>query len=348
MLSPRGEGALVGILLTNLGTPAAPTPGALRRYLRQFLSDPRVVEMPRAIWLPILNGIILNTRPRRAARLYGRIWMPEGSPLAVYSARQATAFRRVIAEETGIPVAVAVGMRYGEPGIDEGLRELDAAGCERVLIFPLYPQYAAATTASTFDAVAACLGRSRNIPELRFLKHFHDHPAYIGALAERVRAFWAGQGRPERLLISFHGLPVRSVALGDPYHGECEKTARLLAAALELPEGRYGVSFQSRFGPVRWLEPYTDATLERWGREGVESVDVICPGFVSDCLETLEEIAERGKARFLAAGGGRFRYIPALNDDPRWIGAMAGIAREHLGGWLGRGERQGPIAVPPR
>ncbi|WP_028990237.1 ferrochelatase [Thermithiobacillus tepidarius DSM 3134] len=327
----HGSQPKLGILLINLGTPDAPTAPALRRYLKEFLSDPRVVEIPKPVWWPILHGVILNTRPARSAKLYRKIWMPEGSPLLVYSRRQADKFRARLAREEAM---VELAMRYGSPDIPAALARLQAANCTRVLVFPLYPQYAASTGASAFDAISKVLTRTRRLPELRMIMHYHDHPAYIAALAASVREQWAAHGEPERLLMSFHGLPRRSLDLGDPYHCECQKTGRLLAEALELPPARYAVSFQSRFGRAEWLQPYTVPTLEAWAREGVRRVDVVCPGFAADCLETLEEIAIGGREAFLAAGGERFRYLPALNDRDDWIDAMLAIAREHLGGWL--------------
>ncbi|MEK8090252.1 ferrochelatase [Thermithiobacillus plumbiphilus] len=325
--------ARTGILLVNLGTPDAPTAPATRRYLKEFLSDPRVVEIPQAVWLPILNGVILNTRPARSAKLYRKIWLPEGSPLLVYSQRQAQKLASVLADG-GTPVTVELGMRYGNPSIPDAMARLKAAGCDRILVLPLYPQYAASTTASTFDAVSRELTRYRRIPALRMVTRYPDHPGYIDALAASVREHWAAHGKPERLLMSFHGLPKRSIDLGDPYYHECQLTGRLLADALDLPEDGYLITYQSRFGRAEWLQPYTVPTLEAWAKAGIKRVDVICPGFPADCLETLEEIAMGGKESFLAAGGEQFRYIPALNEREDWIAALARIAREELGGWL--------------
>ena len=326
----------VGVLLTNLGTPQAPTTAAVRRYLKEFLWDPRVVEIPRVAWWPILHGVVLNLRPRRSAALYRKIWMPEGSPLLVYSKRQALGLERRLRTYLGDEVRVVLGMRYGQPSIASGLEELKGAGCDRILILPLYPQYAASTTGSTFDALAKAWTRTRCVPAHRLVAGFHAHPDYIGALADSVRRYWQQQGQG-RLLMSFHGLPKRSIDLGDPYHGACQETARLLAVALALQPSEYGVSFQSRFGAAEWLQPYTVPTLEAWARAGTERVDVICPGFPADCLETLEEIAIGGKDRFLAAGGKSFHYIPALNDEPGWIEALARIVLEQLHGWTHAG-----------
>jgi ferrochelatase len=328
------------VLLVNLGTPAAPTSAAVRAYLREFLSDKRVIEIPRVIWKPILHGIILNTRPRHSAARYAAIWQPEGSPLAVYTTRQAQLLQGLLGERLKAPVVVAHAMRYGEPSIESVLAKFRDAHCDRLLLLPLYPQYAASTTATAIDRVCATLARMRNIPELRVVKHFHDHPAFIRAMGDVVREYWRANGRPDQLVMSFHGLPRYTLDRGDPYHCECQKTARLLAAELELADGSWRIAFQSRFGRAQWLEPYTAAVLTELGRKGVARVDVVFPGFVSDCLETLEEIAIEGKSAFLTAGGKAFHAIPCLNDRPGWIEALAAIARDHLCGWLdGRFDR---------
>lgn len=324
----------VGILLINLGTPEAPTKEALRPYLRQFLSDPRVVEMPTALWWLILNGIILNTRPARSAEKYAQIWTREGSPLLVHTRRQAKLLQGYLGERTRAPLAVEFAMRYGKPGIAEGIAKLKEKGCDRILAFPLYPQYAASSTGSAFDGLFQALGQIRNVPEIRTIRHYHDHPGYIAALAQSVRDYWMQNGRPDKLLMSFHGTPRVSLDQGDPYHCECQKTGRLLAEALGLSAGQYVISFQSRFGRDKWLQPYTQQTLERLGKEGVKRVDVACPGFAADCLETLEEIAMECKAAFLSAGGKEYHYIPALNDRADWIQAMCAIVLENLQGWL--------------
>jgi ferrochelatase len=327
------------VLLIQLGTPSAPEPGPVRRYLREFLSDRRVVEIPRAIWWPILHGIILTTRPAKSARKYAAIWTRDGSPLMVHTVRQAKLLRGYLGER-GHDVDVACAMRYGQPSIAHALRALRERNLERLLVLPLYPQYAASTTATAFDAVFAELSTWRNPPELRLVKHFHDHPAYLDALAERIRASWGNDGPPRRLVMSFHGVPARTLALGDPYHCECHATGRLLAERLGLPADRWRLSFQSRFGRAKWLEPYTDATLAELGRGGAGRVDVVCPGFVSDCLETLEEIAIEGRQTFLSAGGKEFRYIPCLNDTPPLVRALSDIALHHMQGWPTR--RPGP------
>ncbi len=332
----HGMAGHTAIVLVNLGTPTAPDAPSLRRYLKQFLSDPRVVEIPRLLWWPILNGIILNLRPKKSAAKYASIWMNEGSPLRVHTERQAHLLAAAL-ERQGLPVKVEWAMRYGAPSIADTLSRLKAQGAERILLVPLYPQYAASTTATVVDEAARWLLQTRNQPELRFVKHFHDHPGYIAALAASVRQHWQihGQlGPRDKLLLSFHGLPKRSLDLGDPYFCECQKTGRLLAESLGLQQGQYRVCFQSRFGKAEWLQPYTAPTLEEWGHQGVERVDVICPGFVADCLETLEEIALEGRADFLAAGGKAYHYIPALNESPEWIEALGEVSVQALAGWL--------------
>lgn len=321
------------IVLVNLGTPEQPTASALRRYLKEFLSDPRVVEIPRPIWWLILNGIILNIRPAKSAAKYAKVWMPEGSPLRVYTSRQAALLKGLLGERGRGDLHITWAMRYGTPGIQAALDQLKAEGCTRILILPLYPQYAASTTASVMDEVAKWMQRTRNLAEIRAVRNYHDDPAYIQALAASVRDHWAKNGRGELLLMSFHGLPRRSLDLGDPYFCECHKTGRLLAEALSLADNDYRISFQSRFGRAEWLQPYTQPTLEQLPSQGIKNVDVICPGFVADCLETLEEIAIECKAAFLTSGGEKFHYIPCLNDRPDWIAALADIATCHLGGW---------------
>jgi protoporphyrin/coproporphyrin ferrochelatase len=330
----HGTPARTAILLINLGTPEAPTRAAVRRYLKEFLSDPRVVEIPRLLWWPILNGVILNLRPAKSAAKYAQIWERDGSPLRVHTERQAKLLRGYLGAQAHPALIVDFAMRYGDPSIDAALTRLKQQHCERILVLPLYPQYAASTTATALDAVSDYFRRTRNIPELRMVKHFHDHPAYIAALAESVRRHWTQHGKPDKLLMSFHGLPRYTLERGDPYHCECQKTARLLAEALALAPERYQLSFQSRFGRTEWLQPYTAATLAQWGKQGLRRVDVVCPGFVADCLETLEEIGIEGKADFLNAGGGEFHAIPCLNESDAWIRALAQIALEHLHGWV--------------
>ncbi len=339
MFSPEprhqhGTIARTGVLLVNLGTPEAPTARALRAYLKQFLSDRRVVEIPRALWWPILHLIILNTRPRKSAAKYAKIWTSDGSPLKVHTERQARLLRGYLGEQTRSPLEVEWAMRYGHPGIAEKLRTLRERDCDRVLVIPLYPQYAASVTASTYDAVGAALSRMRNVPALRLVKHFHDHPGYIQALAQSVRDYWMANGRADRLVMSFHGVPRFALDQGDPYHCQCQKTARLLAEALALKPDQYTVAFQSRFGRAEWLKPYTLEVMTQLGRDKVGRVDVMCPGFVSDCLETLEEIAMENKAAFQRAGGGEFHYIACLNERDGWIRALTEIALGNLQGWM--------------
>ena len=298
-----------GVLLVNLGTPAAPTAQAVRSYLAEFLSDPRVVELPRFVWLPILHGIVLRTRPRRSAQKYAQIWTAEGSPLAIHTARQANLLQAALPD-----TRVEYAMRYGAPTIAAALGKLPA----NPVVVPLYPQYSRATTESVRDV----------LPQgTRMVESFHDHPAYIGALAENVRRHWDSHGRGEILVMSFHGLPKRSVERGDPYEVQCRATARLLAERLELGNPAWQLAFQSRFGAAKWLEPYTLPTLVELARSGVRTVDVVFPGFVSDCLETLEEIGIGARKAFRAAGGSELRLIPCLNEAPEWIGALASIAR---------------------
>ena len=344
----HGTPARTAILLINLGTPDAPTRGAVRRYLKEFLSDPRVVEIPRLPWWLILNGFILNVRPGKSAAKYAQIWDKEGSPLRVHTERQAKLLRGYLGAQGRSALLVDYAMRYGNPSIAAVLARLKQQRCERILVFPLYPQYAASTTATALDAVSDVLRRTRDIPELRMVKHFHDHPAYIAALADGVRKHWARHGKPDQLLMSFHGLPRRALERGDPYHCECQKTGRLLAEALALAPEQYRLSFQSRFGRAAWLEPSTAATLTDWGKQGLRRVDVVCPGFVADCLETLEEIGMEGKAAFLEAGGKEFHAIPCLNESDPWIRALAQIALEHLQGWDGTIDSQEGLAQSRR
>ncbi|MEW6019283.1 MAG: ferrochelatase [Pseudomonadota bacterium] len=329
----HGQSAKTGILLVNLGTPEAPTKQALRPYLKQFLSDPRVVEIPRAIWWLILNGIILNTRPKKSAEKYASIWTSDGSPLKVHTEKQAKLLKGWLGEKLASPFMVEYAMRYGTPSIPDTLASMKAAGCERILVLPAYPQYAASSTATAFDAAFDWLRQTRNQPALRTVNHYHDHPAYIHALAANIRDQWQMHGRPDVLVMSFHGVPRYTLDKGDPYHCECQKTGRLLAEALGLEAKQYRLTFQSRFGRAEWLQPYTDKTLEALGREGVGSVHVVAPGFTADCLETLEELAMEGRETFLTAGGKDFRYLAALNEHPQWIAALGRIALDNLGGW---------------
>jgi len=324
---------ITGILITNLGSPDEPTPAAVRRYLKEFLWDPRVVEIPRLVWWVILHAFILTTRPAKSAHAYRKVWGDEGSPLLCHSRRQRDALQATLAQRFKGPIKVVLGMRYGNPSIASALELLRAANAQRILVLPLYPQHSAATTASTLDAVAMTLEQWRYIPDLRFIASYHDDPGYIGAVAESVRGYWEKHGRPQRLLFSFHGMPKRTLLAGDPYHCHCRKTARLVAELLGLESDEWLVAFQSRFGREEWLQPYADETLKRLGAQGLQSLDVLCPGFSADCLETLEEMAMQNKEVFQHAGGGDYRYIPALNDGPTHIEALADIVARNTQGW---------------
>lgn len=312
-MSAAPSGADLGVLLVNLGTPAAPTEDAVREYLAAFLSDPRVVALPRLLWLPLLHGLILRTRPRKSAEKYRAIWTPEGSPLAVHTERQAALLQAALPGSR-----VLHAMRYGKPSIAEALAKL--RNTARQVVIPLYPQYSGSTT----EAVRDCLPS-----DAAMLENFHDHPAYIGALAAQIETYWAGHGRPEILLISFHGLPQRAIDRGDPYRSQCERTAQLLAQQLGLDGERYRVSYQSRFGRAAWLRPYTSDVLREFGAGSCRRLDVACPGFVADCLETLEEIGIEGRRTFLDAGGGELHLLSCLNESPAWIDALARIVLEH-------------------
>ena len=336
--NPHLRPSRTAVLMLNLGTPSAPTPKAVRSYLKEFLSDPRVVEIPRFIWWCILNGIILPIRSSASAKKYAAIWLPKlGSPLLHYSRLQAKDLALRFSNH-GQEVLVDLAMRYGKPSTAQVLKELKSAGVDRLLLFPLYPQYSATTSASSFDEVFRVLKGWRNQPELRLIKHYHDHPAYIYALRNQVQMFWEQEGRPDfkagdRLILSFHGLPKRNLIKGDPYHCECLKSGRLLGEALGLEPDQYLVTFQSRFGKAEWLKPYTAATIKNLGHQGCPRVDVFCPGFPADCLETLEEIAIEGRTIFLESGGKDYRYIPCLNSNPVWVDALHEIAQQHLSGW---------------
>jgi ferrochelatase len=328
----HGQPAQTAVLLINLGTPDSPTPAALRRYLRQFLSDRRVVDLPRLLWWPILHGIILNTRPAKSAAKYATIWTPEGSPLAAHTSRQARMLRGYLGER-GHRIGVTYAMRYGNPSIRSVLNDLLRQNVTRILLLPLYPQYAASTSATAIDEVCRELLVRRNQPEIRSVRSFCDHAGYIEAVAASIREYWQRNGEPDRLLMSFHGLPKAVLERGDPYYCECRKSGRLIAEALGLAPERYLVTFQSRFGRAEWLKPYTADTLTALGKAKSGRIDVVCPGFVGDCLETLEEIALEGKRSFLAAGGREFHYIPCLNERTDWITALADLAETHLAGW---------------
>jgi ferrochelatase len=324
------------ILLVNLGTPDAPTAPAVRRYLKEFLSDPRVVEIPRVVWWLILNGIVLPIRSSKSAAKYAMVWMKEGSPLKVWTERQALLLRGLTGMR-GREYTVEYAMRYGNPSIASVLDRLQAAGCERILVLPLYPQYSATTTASTFDAINAWSAKVRHAPEFRFVKQYCDDDGYIAALAARIVATRMRDGTStdasSKLVMSFHGIPKRSVERGDPYQSQCLMTAQRLADKLGLEAHQWGATFQSRFGKAEWLRPYTVDVLRELGKAKLASLSICCPGFPADCLETLEEIAMEGKAEFIAAGGGAYHYIPCLDDDPKWIEALAAIAERNMLGW---------------
>ncbi len=329
----HGDPDSLGVLVVNLGTPDEPTTPAVRRYLSEFLWDPRVVELPRALWWLILHGVILRVRPSRSAEAYAKIWTDQGSPLLLISAAISRGIRERLVGRFRGPVHVALGMSYGRPSIDSALDELHAAGVRRIVVLPLYPQYSGTTTGSVFDAVTGALRRRRWVPEFRFINHFHDDPGYIRALADSVSEHWASSGRGGKLLFSFHGVPRQTLLDGDPYHCQCQKTARLVAEALGLGDDDWMLTFQSRVGRAEWLRPYTDETIEALGREGLERLDVVCPGFSADCLETLEEIAIQNGEAFVDAGGGELAYIPCLNDREDHLNALGRIVATHAGGW---------------
>ncbi|HEX2494706.1 MAG TPA: ferrochelatase [Steroidobacter sp.] len=335
----HGDFPRIGVLIANLGTPDAPTPTAIRRFLAEFLWDPRVVEAPRWLWWLALHGVILRSRPRRSAHAYQQIWTSAGSPLLVHSRALLAQLRERVSRE--LNAAAALGMSYGTPSIPAALDELRRAGARRLLVLPLYPQYSATTTGSVFDQVTSELQTWRWTPELRFINGYHDDPAYIQAIAASITAHWrtrAENGAASRLLFSFHGVPRRYLLAGDPYHCQCLKTARLVAATLGLAEDAWTVSFQSQVGREEWLRPYTDEWLIQFARQGGRKVTVVCPGFAADCLETLEEIALRNRARFLANGGESYDYVPALNADPTHAAFLATLIRRHSAGWPTEGD----------
>ena len=316
------------LLLVNLGTPDAPTAGAVRRYLGQFLHDYRVVELSRWLWCPLLHGVILPLRSPKVARKYASIWTAKGSPLLALSRDLAAALQVQLPE-----FEVCLAMRYGNPAVADVLRELQGKGLQRLLVLPLYPQYSASTVASVHDAVMAELSAWRRLPELRLINDYHLDEAWLDALAASVETHWDLHGRGDQLLVSFHGIPQRFVTAGDPYAQQCEAGAQALAQRLHLQDGQWLMTFQSRFGREQWLQPYTDKTLEALARQGIKTVDVICPGFAVDCLETLEENAVENAALFQRAGGGELRYIAALNATPGHVAALATLARRQAQGW---------------
>jgi len=326
---------LVGVLLTNLGTPEAPTAKALKPYLKQFLWDPRVVEVPRPIWWLILNGIILNTRPKRSAEAYRAVWTERGSPLLAHLEDQVSGVRERLKERFGDRFIVRGAMRYGSPAIADVLGEMFDAGMQKLVILPLYPQYGGPTTGSTFDEVSQDLTRRRWLPAVRFISSYHDDHRYIAAVADSIRAHWAEHGRADKLVLSYHGMPKRYLLEGDPYHCQCHKTSRLIGEALALSEGDMITTFQSRFGREEWLQPYTDETLSALPEQGITAVQVVCPGFSADCLETIEEIGMENRDTFLGAGGTRYEYIPCLNASPIHLDALTDLVADELTGWLG-------------
>lgn len=323
----------IGVLITNLGTPKAPTAKELRVYLKEFLSDPRVVEVPRVIWWFILNFIILRIRPRRSAKSYKSVWTDKGSPLMFHTQHQAEALRKNLHADWGDDLILNFAMRYGSPSIESVLDNMLQQGVRKLLVLPLYPQYSASTVASTFDAVAAVFKRRRWLPELRFINHYHDFEPYIHSAAEHIQQHWHAHGRADKLIFSYHGLPMRYLHSGDPYHCECYKTSRLIAEALGLNKDGYLTTFQSRFGREEWLKPYTDETLKSLPGQGCKSVQIFCPGFAADCLETIEEIGVENRSYFLSSGGEHYEYIDALNAEPRHIDALGKLIRQHLQGW---------------
>ena len=330
----HGNSSRIGVLITNLGTPKAPTAKALKPYLREFLSDPRVVEFPRALWWLVLNGIILNIRPQRSAKAYQSVWTEKGSPLATHTLDQAEQLRELLHQKYGDKVVVRHAMRYGEPSVTRQIENLINSGVNKLFVLPLYPQYSATTTASTFDAIAKDFMTRRWLPELRFANGYHDEPAYINAVCQSIEHHWQEHGRAEKTLFSYHGVPVRYLHNGDPYHCFCLQTTRLVASQLGLKDDEYICTFQSRFGREPWLQPYTDACLKQLASDGVKRVDVLCPGFSSDCLETIEEIDEENRAYFLDHGGQEFHYIPALNSQAIHIQALAEICDRNIRDWV--------------
>jgi len=326
------QAARCGVLLVNLGTPDEPSTGAVRRYLRAFLSDARVIDTPRLLWWFILNCVILLIRPAKVAKLYRSIWTEQGSPLLTGSQSQASALQDTF-NQRDLDISVELAMTYGQPAVADAIQRLRDKGCERILVLPLYPQYSATTTAAVMDAVFMSQRQVRDIPEFRFVKSYCDHPRYIAALASSVREHWQHYGQVDKLLMSFHGIPKRYADAGDPYPDECARTAAALAGALALDGSRWIMTYQSRFGPTEWMQPYTDITLQAFPADGVKAVDIMSPAFTSDCLETLEELKVENSELFIVAGGERYRYIPALNNDALFVECLAEISLQHTQGW---------------
>lgn len=329
----HGLAESTGVLLVNLGTPEAPTSSAVRRFLKQFLSDPRVVEYPRWLWWLILNGIILRIRPTRSAAAYREIWTDEGSPLMIYSQAIARKMQDLLGARFADAANVELAMSYGDPSIDDAVDRLLGKGARRLLVLPLYPQYSGTTTASVIDAVARKLNKLRWVPEMRFINQYHDERGYIDALVASIREHWDKHGRGDKLMFSFHGVPKTTLLGGDPYHCQCRKSARLVVETLGLTDDEWVLSFQSRVGREEWLRPYTDETVAELGKAGLGKLDVVCPGFSTDCLETLEEIAMQNAELFEESGGGTLSYIPALNARMDHVEFLAGLVEKHVSGW---------------
>lgn len=329
----HGDADALGVLLVNLGTPDAPTTSAVRRYLAEFLWDPRVVELPRPLWWLILNLAILPLRPSRSAKAYAKIWTDDGSPLLLHCQHLAREIGGRLGSRFPGPVSVALGMSYGNPSIPAALDELHAAGARRIVVLPLYPQYSGTTTASVFDAVTNALSERRWVPEFRFINHYHDSPGYVAALADSIRRHRETHGAGDKLMFSFHGVPLQTLLDGDPYHCQCQKTARLVAESLGLSDDDWVLSFQSRVGRAEWLRPYTDETIEKLGADGLKRLDVVCPGFSVDCLETLEEIAMENGELFRESGGGELTYIPCLNASDDHVEFLSRLIEVHCQGW---------------
>lgn len=323
----------VGVLITNLGTPEAATTKAVRTYLTEFLHDPRIVEIPRLLWLLILHGFILRVRPKRSAKAYQSVWGKKGSPLMFHTQDQCTALSKTLKEQWGDQIQVEFAMRYGTPTISSALQKLADDSVSKLLVLPLYPQYASSTIGSTFDALSKDYTQRRWLPQLRFISGYHDSPLYIEALAESIRDFWAEHGKADKLILSFHGLPEQTLKDGDPYFCQCHATTRQLVNILGLTESEYLTTFQSRVGRAEWLKPYTDSTMKSLPAQGVKSIQVICPGFSADCLETIEEIEVENRDYFLASGGEKYAYIPALNATENHINALSSLVNDNLAGW---------------
>ncbi|MFT7371453.1 MAG: ferrochelatase [Oleiphilaceae bacterium] len=323
----------VGVLITNLGTPEAPTTKAVRTYLTEFLHDPRIIEIPRLLWLLILHGFILRVRPKRSAKAYQSVWGNKGSPLMFHTQDQCTALSETLKEQWGDQIQVEFAMRYGSPNMSSALQKLADDNVTKLVVLPLYPQYASSTIGSTFDAMAEDLTQRRWLPQLRFISGYLHSPLYIEALAESVKGFWAEHGKAEKLILSYHGLPEQTLKDGDPYFCQCHATTRLLVSVLGLTEGEYLTTFQSRVGRAEWLKPYTDDTMKSLPAQGVKSIQVICPGFSSDCLETIEEIEVENRDYFIENGGENYAYIPALNASENHIKALASLVNDNLAGW---------------